>query len=78
MIDFLLKKGEFILKNAFLMMKIYEWKKKFLAFYTLLSDTALSIYGECQSHREVGTEFSLFFPQKNCEDCEKSLINCTL
>lgn len=46
------------------MMKIYEWKKKFLASYTILSDTAFSIYGECQSHWEFGTEFSLCFPQK--------------
>lgn len=58
------------------MMKIYEWKKKFLASYTILSDTAFSIYGECQSHWEFGTEFSLCFPQKNCEDSEESLVNC--
>ena len=52
----------YIYKTAFLMMKIYEWKKSSWHLTLSSNDPVFSMYGESQSHQAVETEFSLFFP----------------
>lgn len=63
--DFMLKKGEFILKNGFLMMKIYEWKKKSSWHLKLSSVILPSVYMENVSPTErLGLSLVYFFLKK--------------